>query len=83
MSHYKCVDEDGHPQDAAGALRDAIQRTVADAIVETKYDEALEAFTEEVRNGDREPPFIYPHGVSIDSPAMRKNVQRGIKDKRQ
>lgn len=77
------ADDNGHTLDVQTALKDVIQRTVKDIAVEIKYDEALEAFTEEVRNGDREPPFIYPHGVSIDCPVMRKNAQRTDKDKHQ
>ncbi len=74
MSLFIVVDEDGNPLDARAALRDAIQHMVSDAVVETKYSEAVEAFTEEVRNGNRKPPFIYPHGVSDDTPVVRKKT---------
>ncbi len=74
MSLFIAVDENGNPLDAQAALKGAIQKMVDDTLVETKFDEALEAFTEEVRSGDREPPFIYPHGVSGDTPVTRKKM---------
>ncbi len=63
MSLFIVVNEDGVPLNIQSALTGVIQGTVDEMVIKSKYDEALEAFSEEVQRGDREPPVVIlpPH----------------------